>query len=145
MFHGNAEDIGRYEITIKPNVTGKTKELQFKNKRSVYFLIFQKNHILEDFLNDLYCAPSILFVLLHHKRVNVILVSHLKFIYSEKATQFCEIFTLFLTTVHTVKSKVKISQNVVAFSEYMSFTNVYYIHFEFTLLISIFLKSIIHN
>ena len=124
MFHGNAEDIGRYEITINPNVTGKTKELQFKNKRSVYFLIFQKNHILEDFLNDLYCAPSILFVLLHHKRVNVILTSHLKFIYSEKATQFCEIFTLFLTTVHTVKSKVKI---FLAFSEYMNFDLLFWI------------------
>ena len=34
----------------------------------------------------------------------------LKFIYSEKATKFCEIFTLLLTTVHTVKSKMKISQ-----------------------------------
>ena len=45
----------------------------------------------------------------------------LKFIYSEKAAKFCEIFTLLLTTVHTVKSKVKISQNFGAFSEYMNF------------------------
>ena len=45
----------------------------------------------------------------------------LKFIYSEKATKFCEIFPLLLTTVHTVKSKGKISQNFVAFSEYMNF------------------------
>ena len=36
--------------------------------------------------------------------------------YSEKATKLCEIFTLLLTTVHTVK--VKVSQNFVAFSEY---------------------------
>ena len=35
----------------------------------------------------------------------------LKFVYSEKATKFCEIFSLLLTTVHTVKSKGKISQN----------------------------------
>ena len=41
--------------------------------------------------------------------------------YSEKASKFCEIFTLLLTTVHTVKSKMKISQNFVAFSEYMNF------------------------
>ena len=34
----------------------------------------------------------------------------LKLIYSEKATQFCEIFTLFLSYVVPVKSKVKISQ-----------------------------------
>ena len=48
----------------------------------------------------------------------------LKFIYSEKATKLCKIFTLLLTTlttVHTVKSKVKILQNFVAFSEYMNF------------------------
>ena len=44
----------------------------------------------------------------------------LKFIYSEKATKFCEIFPLLLITVHTVKSKGKISQNFVAFSEYMN-------------------------
>ena len=34
-----------------------------------------------------------------------------KFIYSEKATKTYEIFPLLLTTVHTVKSKGKISQN----------------------------------
>ena len=43
----------------------------------------------------------------------------LKFIYSEKASRFCEIFPLLLTAVHTVKSKGKISQNFVAFSDYM--------------------------
>ena len=48
-------------------------------------------------------------------------ISTLKFIYSEKATKFCEIFTLLLSYVLPVKSKVKISQNFVAFSEYMNF------------------------
>ena len=42
-----------------------------------------------------------------------------KFLYSEKATKFCEIFTLLLTAV---KSKVKIAQNILAFSEYMNFS-----------------------
>ena len=46
----------------------------------------------------------------------------IKFIHSEKAAEFCEISTLLLTTVHTVKSKMEISQNFVAFSEYMNFT-----------------------
>ena len=45
----------------------------------------------------------------------------LKFIYSEKATKFCEIFPLLLTVCTVVKSKEKISQNFVAFSEYMNF------------------------
>ena len=49
---------------------------------------------------------------------NVIVV---KFIYSEKASKCCEIFTLLLSYVVPVKSKVKILQNFVAFSEYTNF------------------------
>ena len=45
----------------------------------------------------------------------------IKFIYSEKATKFCKIFTLLLIVCTVVKSKVNISQNFVAFSEYMNF------------------------
>ena len=45
----------------------------------------------------------------------------LKFIYSEKATKFCEIFTFILTDTTQDKSKVKMLQNFVAFSEYMNF------------------------
>ena len=45
-----------------------------------------------------------------------------KFLYSEKATKFCKIFTLLLSYVVPDKIKVKISQNFVAFSEYMNFT-----------------------
>ena len=45
----------------------------------------------------------------------------IKFIYSEKATKFCNIFPLLLTVCTLVKSKGKISQNFVAFSEYMNF------------------------
>ena len=45
----------------------------------------------------------------------------IKFIYSEKATKFYEISTLLLSYVVPVKSKVEISQNFVAFSEYMNF------------------------
>ena len=48
-------------------------------------------------------------------------VRQLKFIYSEKATIFCEIFTLLLTGTTKDKSRVKISQNFEAFSEYMNF------------------------
>ena len=46
---------------------------------------------------------------------------HVKFIYSEKAIKFCEIFTLLLSYVVPVKSKVKISQKFVAFLENMNF------------------------
>ena len=45
----------------------------------------------------------------------------LKFIYSEKATKFCEISTLLLSYVVPVKSNVEILQNFVAFSEYINF------------------------
>jgi hypothetical protein len=44
-----------------------------------------------------------------------------KFIYSEKATKFCEISTLLFSYVVPVKSKVEILQKFVAFSEYMNF------------------------
>ena len=44
----------------------------------------------------------------------------LTFIYSEKATKFCEILPFLLTLCTVVKSKGKISQNFVAFSEYMN-------------------------
>ena len=45
----------------------------------------------------------------------------LKFIYSEKAAKFCEISNLFQSVCTVDKSKVEISQNFVAFSEYMNF------------------------
>ena len=48
-----------------------------------------------------------------------------KFIYCEKATKFCESFPLLLSYVVPVKINWKISQNVVAFSEYMNFTPVH--------------------
>ena len=50
------------------------------------------------------------------------ILASVKFIYSEKATKFCEIFPILLTTVHTVKCKGNILKKFVAFSEYMNFT-----------------------
>ena len=50
------------------------------------------------------------------------LMSFVKFIYSGKATKFFEIFTLLLSVWTVDKSKVKISQNCLAFSEYTNFT-----------------------
>ena len=50
----------------------------------------------------------------HETQCVEIISEGLKFIYSEKATKFCEIFP--------VKSKGKISRNFVGFSEYMNFT-----------------------
>ena len=55
------------------------------------------------------------------KEKKIMQSAFLKFIYSERATKFCEIFTFLLFYVVPVKSKVKISQNVVAFSDYMNF------------------------
>ena len=49
----------------------------------------------------------------------------IKLIYSEKTTKFGEIFPLLMTECTVGKTKEKISQNFVAFSEYMNFT--YYI------------------
>ena len=49
-------------------------------------------------------------------------ISCVKFTYSEKATQFCNISTVDLSYVTPVKSMV---QNFVAFSEYMNFIKTY--------------------
>ena len=45
----------------------------------------------------------------------------LKFIYSEKATKFCEISTVDLSYVLSVKSAVEILQNFASFSGYLNF------------------------
>ena len=58
------------------------------------------------------CVPT---YLNRFKRPN----GEVKFIYSEKATKFGETFTLLLSYVVPVKSKLKISQNFVAISEYV--------------------------
>ena len=44
-----------------------------------------------------------------------------KFIYSEKATKFCEISTVDWSVTTSDKSTVEILQKFVAFSEYMNF------------------------
>ena len=49
-------------------------------------------------------------------------VLKIKYIYSEKAIKFCKISTLHLTGTTQEKSKMEISQNFVAFSEYMNFS-----------------------
>ena len=48
----------------------------------------------------------------------------IKFIYSEKATKIFEIFPLLLTVCTVDKSKGKISQHFVAFSEYIGYFDV---------------------
>ena len=50
-------------------------------------------------------------------------IVNLNFMYSEKATKFWKIFTLLLTGTIEDNSKVKISQNFLAFSEYLNFNN----------------------
>ena len=52
-------------------------------------------------------------------------VGTLKLVHHEKAKKFCEIFPWLLSTANTDKSKGKILQNFVAFSEYMNFTQKY--------------------
>ena len=49
------------------------------------------------------------------------LMRTLKFRFSEKATKFCEISTVYLTVSTKEKSTVEILQRFVAFSEYMNF------------------------
>ena len=48
-------------------------------------------------------------------------VQFVMFVFSEKATHFYKIFNADLSYVATVKSRLEISQNFVAFSEFMNF------------------------
>ena len=58
---------------------------------------------------------------MHSTLSDFMILFPIKFIYSEKATKFFEISTVDLSYVVPVKSTVEISQNFVAFSEYMNF------------------------
>ena len=60
-------------------------------------------------------------VVLSCDRSYALVTCTLKFIYSEKAAKFCEISTLLLSVCTVDKSKVEISQNFVAFSDYTNF------------------------
>ena len=57
-------------------------------------------------------------------QIDEIFLDVLKFVYSEKATKFCETSTLLLSVFTVDKSKEEISQNFVAFSEYMNFNKI---------------------
>ena len=72
-------------------------------------------------LSIMWCLNSFVAESSSQSRLIYASTSQIKFIYSEKATKFCEIFPLLLTVCTVVKSKGKISQNFVAFSEYMNF------------------------
>ena len=63
------------------------------------------------YLNFSYFMAHFTFTALRYLSTSLIL----KFIYSEKATKFCEIFPLLLTVCPEVKSKGKMTQNFVAF------------------------------
>ena len=64
-----------------------------------------------------------------------------KFIYSEKSANFCKISTVDLSYVVTVKSTVEISQNFVAFLEYMNFTTSF--EFQNYYLLHLFNQSLV--
>ena len=60
--------------------------------------------------------------------------------YSEKVAFFCEISTVYLTYLVMVKSTVEISQNVLAFSEYMNFIAVNH-NIDIVDIVSIFMNQ----
>ena len=87
----------------------------------MHSLLFKRPALKSENVTDSKGMPIIMVTwvveFLSGDRYNII-----KFIYSEKATNFCKLFTLLLSYVVPVKSKVKILKNFVAFSKYMNFT-----------------------
>ena len=72
--------------------------------------------------------------------MNIVIIM-LKFICSENATKVCEISTVDLFYIVTVKSKVEISQNFVASSEHMNFNIIMIKFIVFCHAIMIYLKG----
>ena len=83
-------------------------------------LVYKKEYIYPDLPNKWGLA-------------NIVFAYFIKFIYSEKATKFCEISTVDLFYIVKVKSTVVISQKFVAFSEYTNFKKKFYSPTLFTL------------
>ena len=95
----------------------------------IYSPIFFTNYSYTFFSSSTFLLGQdrvILFSFLVEKEIvrNICYKNHrfVKFLYSEKATKFCEIFPLLLFVYTVDKSKGKILQNFVAFSEYKNFT-----------------------
>ena len=92
------------------------RKLSLKNRKWYYRCLLARNFFLQINLR-----MWSMFNPFGQARINVLWLYSLKFIYSEKATKFCEISTIDLSYVVPVKSTVEISQNFVVFSEYMNF------------------------
>ena len=112
----NCPDFYGYQLSLKYNWSFYENRKWKKNKKDWWFLIdnliktideriHRMNYVWKNWQMDFFCEI-------------IYRIFCLKFIYSEKVTKY-EIFTLLLS-VCTV-SKGKISQNFVAFSEYMNF------------------------
>ena len=80
-----------------------------------YSAMFTQNYITSD---SMMCNLRIFYLLDKWEGSDLFNRPSWKFIYSEKATKFCEIFTSLLSYVVPVKSKVKVLQTFVAFSEH---------------------------
>ena len=88
----------------------KNPKLEFTNEKLTYFTKFTIQH--ETYVIKQSVSPK------KFTNESLFTIQQLKFIYSEKATKFSEIFPLLLTVCTLVKSEGKISQNFAAFSEY---------------------------
>ena len=71
-------------------------------------------------------VPLLVYYVFIKRKMQFHAVVFLKFVYSEKATKFCEISTLLLSVSTVDKSKVEISQNFEAFSENKNFKGILY-------------------
>ena len=78
-------------------------------------------NIWEIGISTLILAGNLNLCLSYLSYYNCTLKYSLKFIYSDKATKICEIYTVDSTITTYDKSSVEISQKFVAFSEYINF------------------------
>ena len=123
LMQGFQKYVGNWNSIVGFRVT----DCQFSPSASTFFALWHKAIVALEFLIYLWNPlkrhkSNFQIVRLFMVFLDTIDIRHIiKFIFSEKATQFCEISTLLLTVCTVVKSKVEILQNFVVFSEYINF------------------------
>ena len=122
-----AQETAEVNFPQKSSFTLSSKEIAMLYSVHLGIFTIMSNHLVSSFFSPEILKKNEVWSCNHDTKASQNcpkgFTRYLKFIYSEKATKFCEISTIDLSYVVLVKSTaVEILQNFVAFSEYMNFT-----------------------
>ena len=122
-----AQETAEVNFPQKSSLTLSSKEIAMLYSVHLGIFTIMSNHLVSSFFSPEILKKNEVWSCNHDTKASQNcpkgFTRYLKFIYSEKATKFCEISTIDFSYVVPVKSAaVEILQNFVAFSEYMNFT-----------------------